>query len=312
VVTRPIHHLIARFAIRALGDRLDATTRDRFEGAMTLARERLDAADLLERAPERAESIHVLARAVQALEEAIRFVDPVIRLGGGPTALAPEETVSALESARERLDRAPHLDADLSREDLSHRRETRRLAGRVYARVRKMMRRRRIVIARRFGLLAIMIGFIAVGRVGLTLHDRVEVLSSGIYGPAFDADQAVDGNAVTEWLAPDNQSAWLELRFAPPIEVIAVRVTNAHNPPFNDRAVKDLDVELYRKNQLLLRTQSTFTQIDPTPSARNIPIEAKGVTRLRLVARSFHGRGAGLAEIEVIEAPSPSAKTVKP
>jgi hypothetical protein len=141
------------------------------------------------------------------------------------------------------------------------------------------------------------------GLIGLSrLRDRFEVVASGIYSPVFDAKQAVDGDPGGEWLAPEGAGGWLELRFARPIDVKAVRVTNAHNPGYNDRATRDLDVELYRKEQLLTRTHTTFDQIEPTPTARTIPVEGQGVTRVRFVARTFHGRGAGLAEVEVVEA----------
>ncbi|HZL18421.1 MAG TPA: hypothetical protein VFG23_11820, partial [Polyangia bacterium] len=59
---------LAWLPIRVLGDRLDPAARAGFERAMSLANERIDAADLLGRPPDRAESIHLLIRAADALE----------------------------------------------------------------------------------------------------------------------------------------------------------------------------------------------------------------------------------------------------
>ena len=39
-----------------------------------------------------------------------------------------------------------------------------------------------------------------------------------------------------------------------------------------------------------------------SPATRTIGVKAEGITRVRPVARPFYARGAGLAEVEVIEA----------
>jgi hypothetical protein len=298
----PICRLTGRWAVHVVGDQIDDVSRARFEAAMTLARDRMDAADVLGRAPLRAESIHVLLRGVQALEEAVACVDQAVPSEGRPPGFAPEVLVQTLKTLRDGFLTVPPIDADLSPEDLSHREEARRTAGHVHSYLRRVTRRRRAVISGRWAAASVGLILIVVAWLGISrLQDRLEIVASGIYSPVFDAERAADGDPSREWLAPEGASAWLELRFAQPIDVKGVRVTNAHNPGFNDRATRDLDVELYRKEQLLTRAHYTFDQVEVTPAARTIPVEAQGVTRVRFVARTFHGRGAGLAEVEVVE-----------
>jgi hypothetical protein len=302
-LTDPVRGLTGRWAIQVVGDQIDDASRARFETAMRLARDRLDAADVLGRAPLRAESIHVLVRAVQALEEAVACLDQAVPPDGRPPGFAPELLVQTLETLRDGFLTVPPIDADLSPENLSHREEARRAVGRIHSYLRQVTRRRRTVVCGRWAAASIGLVLIVAAGIGLSRPQaRFEIVASGIYSPEFDAEHAVDGDPGREWLAPEGTSGWVELRFAKPLDVKAVRVTNAHNPGFNDRATRDLDVELYRKEQLLTRTHSTFDQVEPTPAARTIPVEAQGVTRVRFVARTFHGRGAGLAEVEVVEA----------
>jgi hypothetical protein len=302
-LARRIHRLTALFEVSAPGERLDGATRSRFETSMRVARDRLDAADILGRPPHRAESIHVLSRALEALEEAVLQIAPVAPADVWPADFAPTTVARSLRSARESLDTAPGNDGELSREDLAAARSARSAAGRVHSRLQRVTRDRRTAIRRRLAGLAALAVVLSGGFWVSRLHDRFQAAASGAYLPLFDAARAVDGDPATEWLAPDGVSAWLELRFARQIDVKAVTVINAHNHPFNDRATKHLDVELYRDNQLLTRAQATFDQIEAASTARSIPVEAKGVTRVRFVARDFHGKGAGFAEVEVIEAP---------
>jgi hypothetical protein len=302
-LTDPMRRLTDRWAIHVIGDRIDDASRARFDAAMTVAGERLDAADVLGRAPHRAESIHVLVRAMEALEEAVATADQAAPPDGRPPGFAPAALLHTLQTGREGLLAAPRIDADLSPPDLIRREDARRTARHIHSYLGRVTRRRRSVVGGRWAAVSVGLALIVAARLGIPhLQDRFEVVASGIYSPVFDVEHAVDGDPGREWLAPEGASAWLELRFAQPIDVRAVRVINSHNPGFNDRATRDLDVELYRKDQLLTRAQSTFDQIDPTAAERIIPVVAKGVTRVRFVARTFHGRGAGLAEVEVIEA----------
>ena len=303
-LTKPVRRLLDRYAAgHFLGDQLSRDGRQRFDAAMIVARERLDAADLLARSPTRAESIHVLERALQALDEAVACADQSAPRQGRPPGFVPEDLLRRLQSARERLRTAASVDAELTRADLMGRADAQRVGRRVHSYLGQVMRKRRTVLGRHLAVALLASGLILAAGLAIPhLQDRFEIIASGIYSPVFEAEHAVDGDPGREWLAPEGANGWIELRFARPIDVRAVRVVNAHNPGFDDRATRDLDVELYRKDRLLARAQSRFDHIDPTAAVRIIPVEASGVTRVRFIARTFLGRGAGLAEVEVIEA----------
>ncbi|HZL16417.1 MAG TPA: hypothetical protein VFG23_01600, partial [Polyangia bacterium] len=237
------------------------------------------------------------------LEEAVARLGAETSSGRPEPTFAPHEIVESLQRLKSRLGATPPIDADLSRENLRAGRAARGLIGRLWSSLRKLGRTRQTVIRRRLGGTLVILGLVATATIVLVrLHDRFDVVASGIFSPKFEAERAVDGDLTTEWLGPDDRIAWLELRFARPLDVVGVKVVNAHNPPFNDRATRDLDVELYRKDRLLTRAAATFAGIDPSPEARTIWVKADGITRVRFVARGFSGRGAGLAEVEVIEA----------
>jgi len=295
-----LHSFAVPRLLASRGDHLDSVTRLRFDEAMTIARERLDAVDVLARCPHRAESIHVLTRGLMALEEAIDQLNAAWSETSSPAV--QEDTVQSLRTFRERLAVAPGVDARLSREDLLVQREARNFAGRVRRQLQRLTVTRRKVIARRASLVVIALGLVAAAVFAFGFfRDRFEVVASASYSAEFPPGRAVDGNPALEWLAPEGGDGWLELRFARPINVKAVRVVNAHNAPFNDRATKDLEIDLFIGDKLVKRARTNFDRIEATSSPRTIPIVATGITRVRFVARSHHGSGAGLGEVEVIE-----------
>jgi hypothetical protein len=281
-------------------DHLDSVTRTRFEETMTVASQRLDATDVLARCPHRAESIHVLTRALLALEEAIDQLNTAWNQAALPAVR--EDMVQSLRTFRERLALAPGVDAALSRDDLLLGREARKFAGRVRSQLRSVTITRRSMIARRVGVvLGTLACLVAALFAARRFHDRFEVVASASYSAEFPPERAVDGNPAAEWLAPDGGDGWIELRFAQPINVTAVRVVNAHNAPYNDRATKDLEIDLFLGNKLVKRARAGFDHIEATGNPRTIPVKATGITRVRFLARSHHGKGAGFGEVEVIE-----------
>ncbi len=274
---------------------LEGDAAARFAEAMSTAAERLGAAEVLARAPHRAEAMHVLARALQALEAAAAELNQA--------HAEPVASVSELADRRAQLERAPEADARLLPDDLRLLRTTAAHARRVHARLARLARPRRVVMARRLALAGAAVALAVAIPLSLSrLHDRLEVTASGSnILPLFSPENAIDGHPEREWLTPDGSDGWVQVDLRPALRVRAVRLTNARNPPYNDRASKDVDVELYRGDKVVAKAQTTFEAIDTAPVPRTIPIAADGVTRVRVTIRSHHGQGAGLAEIELVE-----------
>lgn len=135
----------------------------------------------------------------------------------------------------------------------------------------------------------------------MAVRDDVEVVASDVLHPTYAAARVVDGDPSTEWLAPEDKDGWVEVRFRKPIDVQAVRITNAHNAPHNDRGAKQLDVYLLHEDTLIAGTHTTFAQIETSHHAREIPIVGASITKVRYMLRSHHGKGGGLAEVELVE-----------
>jgi len=299
----PGHFLKRAFSDPRVRGRLDDADRARFNTAMALARDRLDATDVLWSASHQAESLHVLARAIAPLEHAIT----IARLASPEPSLAQallrmEADLQALRDARGRWERCEEIDARLDSDDLALAHATRDLARSTHARLRKLMRQPGVVARRRIGVVvALAIGIAVLKIIQVALRDDVEVAASDVLHSTYAAVRVVDGNLNTEWLAPEDQDGWLEIRLRKPIDVQAVRITNAHNAPHNDRGAKQLVIDLYHDDKVVAGTQTTFNQIDPSHQVREIPIAGAGVTKVRCTLRSHHGKGGGLAEVEIVE-----------
>ena len=270
--------------------------RARFDEALRVACSRLDTADVLNRAPHRAESLRILARGLHALEEAVAQLDPEL---SAPSVPIRAGDLRALSDLRLLLEKAPEEDALLSRADLNAKRDARRLALRVSRGLRRATRTRQAVMRARFAWLFVLLASISV--LAFILRDRFEISASGRYSSHFAAENAIDGNDATEWLAPDRTAAWIELRFKDPIDVAAVRVVNARNAPYNDRATKSLELTLFAGDKAASHVTVTLG-LEPAARDRSFQIAATRVTRIRFFARTYYGKGAGFAEVEVIEA----------
>ena len=127
---------------------------------------------------------------------------------------------------------------------------------------------------------------------------RPKVSASASYSPDFQPSLAVDGLTDTDWLLPDGQLGWIELRFPRPRDVAAVRLFNSRNRDHLDRGAQKARVTVYSGG----RTISRETELGkPNMHAKwmELSIRADEVTRLRVDILSTHGLGGGLAEIDV-------------
>jgi hypothetical protein len=297
---------------RTLGDELEPDARRRFQQALRLAGERLDVVDVLRDPPHRAESIRVLVHSIDSLEQTaaeLRRAMPASALDW--SFRQSDVLLRELREASPTLAGAGRVDAALSPDELRAFRFARPVARRLHSRLRFMgLTNRSLLIRRVVGstsvlaiLAVIALGPVAAGRV----RDRFHVTASShhasyLHDSPYRPERAVDGAAATEWLTADGVEGWLELTYREPVAVEAVELVNAHNPPFEDRGTKILDIALYSDTRLLKTKRVVFDAIERSPSRRTVRVAGSRVTRVRLVIHAHHGLGAGLAEVLVQEA----------
>jgi hypothetical protein len=127
----------------------------------------------------------------------------------------------------------------------------------------------------------------------------MEAQASATYHEMFVPANAIDGFAISEWLLPDQTAGWLDVKLEKPRNIRAVKLTNGHNRNFHDRAIHDFRVEAYAGDRLITAKDGSFPPIDPHGTTTEIPLPADGVTRVRVVVKTWYGLGAALAEVEL-------------
>jgi len=125
--------------------------------------------------------------------------------------------------------------------------------------------------------------------------------ASASYNANYLPTKAVDGSNSTEWLLPDRTAGHLDVAIAPQRRVRHVRILNSHNPPHNDRATREYRIEVYAKGSATpaKSIDGAFGEFssDPKPVSHDIGVDK--VERIRIVVKSWHKDGAGIAEVEV-------------
>jgi len=148
-------------------------------------------------------------------------------------------------------------------------------------------------------IVALALAGAALGAWRLFREERTAAASAQLdVPPGFPPAKAIDGDATTEWLLPHATPGWIDVRFGRPRALRAVRVLNAHNRGFNDLATHDYRVEAFAGDRLVGAARGAFPGINPAgPWARH-PIDARGVTRVRVWVDSVHGAAGGLGEVD--------------
>lgn len=151
--------------------------------------------------------------------------------------------------------------------------------------------------ARRLALVAA--GLVLSALVFLLFRNAPTALASGTYSDDFPASQAIDGLSKTEWLLPQGHAGWLELAFNRPRNVREVRLHNAQNGHFLDRATKSFKVEAYSRSRVVATARGEFPPIEAHAGSVTVELAARDVTHVRITVDSFYGNGGGLAEVNV-------------
>ncbi len=176
------------------------------------------------------------------------------------------------------------------------------LAGLASARERYLRRLRRAEPGSRWRLrLSVAAVAITLGAVsgGLWLRNAPTLRASGAYSSDFPVSQAIDGLSRTEWLLPEKQPGWLELAYPRPRTLRTIRLRNAENSYFHDRATKSFRLQAFSRGRLVASATGELPPIEASRGWVAVPLVAGDVTELRIDVESFYGLGGGLAELEV-------------
>lgn len=238
---------------------------------------------------ERARAARVLL-GTQALAEGVRLAHEALALAVvalEPTARAEAELLLATA-------RRPPRDHQVARADVAAAERALALIEEISLPERRRWRTRALLFS--LGLAAIALSAYLV-RPG----PEVEAVASASYSttPTHGARSVLDDDPATNWLLPDRSEGWVELRFAHPRTVSRVEITNGHNPPYEDRAARAIEVVLLGEGGSILASASHELAFSSAPSPERVEVSAEGVRRVRVFVRTFHRSGGALDAIRV-------------
>ena len=129
----------------------------------------------------------------------------------------------------------------------------------------------------------------------------IRVEASAVYDEAHGTAKAVDGRKESELLLPTGQTGWIDFNITPVRKLKRLKVTNGHNPPFNDRQIETYTLQIFGPGDKLLKTiDGTFGPFTESPVETPIELGVDdAIARIRMDVKTFHKSGAALAEVEV-------------
>jgi hypothetical protein len=158
----------------------------------------------------------------------------------------------------------------------------------------RVMARRRLRIGCAAALVLCAMAWIVVGQLD---NGMIGITASASYDQTTHGPtKAVDGDPTTEWLLPSRAAGSLEVHLRPR-RLHEVRLRNAHNAGYNDRATHGFHIECYREGKLVTKVAGSFAKFEAAPAWIKVPIDARNVDTLKIVVDSYHKSGGGLAEI---------------
>lgn len=285
-----VESLVEFFSLRgaaARGEGVDPAVRAQGLGHLRLGRQRDAAARDLWLSGHRAEGLRL---ALEGLAETAR--------GAALVGLPRDEADGLLGDA------TPALDADVAPAHADRYRRVRRVRARLDAALapsldtpRERSARRAL---RRAAALAPALAAVAAILVAASRPAPPRATASDFHPepPGFGPEKVIDGDAYTEWLLPTFTTGWIDIAFARPRALAAVRLLNAHNRGANDMATQRYRIEAFAGARPVGTFTGAFPTLDPEPAWYRAPLPAAGVTRVRVTVESFHRAGGGLAEID--------------
>ncbi len=134
--------------------------------------------------------------------------------------------------------------------------------------------------------------------VALRTPPHLEASAATRFDARFEPSNAVDGNEKTDWLLPDHATGTLDVKVVPARTVKLVKVLNARNLPFNDRAAKQVLVEALHHGNVVKSGGVLFDAQSADAVWRTLDVGAK-IDAVRVTVQSSHGLGGGIAEVVV-------------
>ncbi|MDH5675455.1 MAG: discoidin domain-containing protein [Myxococcales bacterium] len=127
---------------------------------------------------------------------------------------------------------------------------------------------------------------------------------------AWPPDNAIDRDEMSYWHLPPSEPGWIELTLSESRRISAVRILNAHDGHSADENRHDRRRFDIGSNQGRIRalardgSELAVAAFALAPVVdfgfESIELEASNVARLRIEIDSWHGRGGGLAEVELV------------
>ena len=281
---------------------------------VTRARQKLESARLLWAHEQYVEGLRLaeesVVEALRAAEQAAPVLPPATP-GSYRPAIRPlwADVLAALGAASDEIEEAilaaggfvgsrPTWNGDLRPENRRYFRNAIRTTEATLEHLSPLvMPPRRIVAARWLRLAAVLAVILAAVGTTLAVRNAVDVRASGSFNEVqYEARKATDGKPATEWLLPSNAGGWIEITFRPR-DMKTVKLLNARNSPFHDRATRDFRIEGYLKKKLVHTSKHTFAKFEENPQWVIIPVPKMRVDALRVVVENHHKAGAGFAEI---------------
>ncbi|HYQ00893.1 MAG TPA: hypothetical protein VER96_19625 [Polyangiaceae bacterium] len=133
----------------------------------------------------------------------------------------------------------------------------------------------------------------------MRLWGRPYAHASAVISDQHLASLALDGLDATEWLLPDNTPGWIDIIPPKPRTLQSVRLVNAHNEYWLDRATHKVRVTAYSETGPVGEIEGAFAKFSQDRSVLDLPLKASNVIRVRVEVLSHFKRGGGFAEIEL-------------
>lgn len=148
-------------------------------------------------------------------------------------------------------------------------------------------------------VLGVVLALLCLVAAGAMLLPRaLNVRASSRYAPEFEATNVVDTSLSSEWLLPDGQPGWIEVGFRSARPIRTIRIVNCINRHYRDRATRAFRLDVFRGD---VRINSFKGEFPPVGGERNLSFDvtAQSADRLLIHVDSWHGLGAGIAEIQI-------------
>lgn len=156
----------------------------------------------------------------------------------------------------------------------------------------------RLRVSRIAGVAASALAFVGLVVLVIRGPHLLRAKASASYDNHFEALNAVDANETTEWLLPDRAPGWIEVEVIPKRKLKRVKLMNARNKPYADRATKEFHVDLLDGGKVVKSFDGQFDAYSAEPTWRTLDAGVRADV-VRIEIRSWFVSGGGLAEVQV-------------